>query len=694
MLRLDIRPSDGDAAPVGVSTLPLVSGVRPAEMDLGRAAREHRRTHVRVRLAIALCLLAPATRAQAEVTRIEVHTRADLGSSGFEKFVGIAHFEVDPKDARNRAIADIDKAPVNAAGRVEFSSDFYIIGPKDQAKSNGIALVEVLNRGRKLVMGSFIRNGSNDPGGDADLGDRFLLDRGFTLIWVGWEFDVGRRDGLMGISVPSAHRVDAPVRGDFTPANANERQAVGDLAGYVAADPTSRANTLTVRDSQFATPRTVERSRWTMAGNVVTLTGGFEPGRIYRLSYRAAQLPISGLGLAAFRDMGSWVKNAPDALVRTKQALAFGSSQSGRFLRTFLYNGFNGDEKGRQVYDAAWIHIAGAAGLDVNARGATPTSLTMYESTRFPYANQATRDPISGRTDGLLENDRARSVQPKTFFTNTSVEYWGGGRSAALVHTAPDGTSDLTLADNTRVYFLTGSQHGPARFPPSIGQGQQPDNPLEYLWTMRAIMAAMEGWLRTGTLPPPSRYPRLADGSLVSAAKVAFPAIPGVQPPVIVEQHRRDGKLIPFLVPQVDADGNEFAGVRTPESLVPLATYTGWNFRSQSIGGTTRLVPLLGARIPFPRTAAEGAKAHDSRPAVETRYPSKDAYLASAQQAAERLVRDGFLLESDVAQVMARMDAQWTMSVADAARVDVVPRAAIVESVDQYKKSLTPPSRP
>ncbi len=607
-------------------------------------------------------LLLSASQATAELTRVEVKTRADIGASGFEKIVGTAHFTVDPTDRRNQVIADIDKAPVNAAGRVEFSSDLYIIRPKDAARSNGIALIDVLNRGRKPILGGFMRGASNDPSTDADLGDRFLLDRGFTLVWVGWEFDVRRVNGLMAITVPSAQGIDAMVWGDFTPSNTNDRQTVGDLVGYVPSDPAAADSTLTVRDSQFATPQAIERPRWSLENGLVVLKDGFQAGRIYRVSYRARSLPISGLGLAAFRDTASWVKYSPGALATAKQTLAFGSSQSGRFLRTFLYNGLNGDEQGRQVFDAVWMHIAGAAGLDVNARGATPTSLTMYDITRFPYANQATRDPISGRTDGLLENERARTFQPKTFFTNTSVEYWGGGRNAALVHASPDGKSDLSLADNTRVYYLSGAQHGPARFPTSIGNGQQPDNPLDYWWTMRALMAGMEQWLLTGTPPPASRYPKLADGTLVPANQVKFPAIPGVQSPTIVEQHRRDGQLVPFLVPQVDADGNEVAGVRTAESRVPLATYTGWNFRNQASGGTNLLVSLLGSRIPFPKTAAEASATKDPRTPVAERYPSREAYLAKAQAVCDELVKGGYLLIGDVPQVMRRMEQQWDVA--------------------------------
>jgi hypothetical protein len=610
-------------------------------------------------LFVLLALAAGIHAASAEVTRVEVKTRAEVGASGVEKIVGTAYFEVDPKDPRNQVIADIDKAPVNARGRVEFSSDFYALRLKDDTKFNGIALVDVLNRGRKLVVTGFTRGGAIDPQTEADLGDRFLLDRGFTLVWIGWEFDVRRQNGLMGITVPAARNASGTVSADFTPANANEAQTVGDVAGYTPADANAADSTLTVRDSQFGAPQPIERARWSLKDNVVTLKGGFEPGRIYRLTYRPASWPVSGLGLLAFRDITSWIKHAPDALVHARQALAFGSSQSGRFLRTFLYLGLNGDEQERQVYDAVWAHIAGAARLDVNARGATPTSLTMYEATQFPYANQATRDPISGRTDGVLDNERARPFQPKTFFTNTSVEYWGGGRNAALVHTSPDGKSDLALADDTRVYFLTGAQHGPARFPTTIGQGQQPDNPLEYIWTMRALMAAMEKWMLQGTPPPPSQYPKLADHTLVPAREVAFPALAGVQSPRIVEQNQHDGRPIPFLVPQVDADGNELAGVRTPELLVPLATYTGWNFRSPKIGGTKMLVSLLGSRIPFPPTADAAAAQHDPRKPVALRYTSHDDYMAKARTAADELVKKGYLLSSDEPQVLKRMEEQW-----------------------------------
>ena len=616
-----------------------------------------------------LALLTTATVAQADVTRFEITSRAPVGSSGYEKIVGVAHFAVNPKVAANGIIADIDRAPVNAAGQVEFSSDVYILRPLDSAKSNGVALVDVLNRGRKMVLNGFNRGGTSDPATEADLGDGFLLQRGFTIVWVGWEFDIRRASGArageaergagMAIQIPSARGVSDVIRAGFTP-NEEGPQTVGDLAGYRPVDEAAKDTTLTVRDGEFGTRTSIARERFTIRGNQLALTGGFEKGRTYELTYRPTEWPISGLGLAAYRDLASWVKYSPDAVARAEKAIGFGSSQSGRFLRSFFYDGFNADEQGRQVLDGAMVHIAGAARLSINERGAQPTALSMYTSTQFPFATTAERDPITRRTDGLLDNPRARATQPKVMFTNTAVEYWGGGRAAALVHTSPDGKRDLTLPPNVRAYFLTGAQHGPAPFPlPPGGLGQQPANPLDYWWTMRALLVGMTEWVTKGTEPPASQVPRLADGTLVPIARLKWPQIPGVQSPTIVQGPRYDGHDLPFLVPQVDVDGNELAGIRTTEQRVPMATYTGWNFRGSAIGGTKQLVNLLGSAISFAKTKAEREKAGDSRPSVEERYASRESYLARASVVADAIVKNGYWLANDVPSVLARVEAQW-----------------------------------
>jgi hypothetical protein len=243
---------------------------------------------------------------------------------GYEKIVGIAHFAVNPRAPGNAVIADVDKAPMNLDGKVEFSSDVYILRPLDAATSNGVALVDVLNRGRKIVLGGFNRGATNDPVTDADLGDGFLMRRGYTVVWVGWEFDIRRVSGRQGeaergagmaIQIPSARGVSDVIRASFTP-NDDGPQTVGDLAGYRPTDDNARDTTLSVRDGEFGAKTVIARERFTMRGNQITLTGGFEKGRTYELIYRPTEWPVSGLGLAAYRDFATWIKHAPDAVAK------------------------------------------------------------------------------------------------------------------------------------------------------------------------------------------------------------------------------------------------------------------------------------------------------------------------------------------------------------------------------------------
>jgi hypothetical protein len=619
--------------------------------------------------------------AGAEVTRVDVKTRTAIGATGYEKIVGTAHFAVDPRDPHNRVIADIDKAPVNAEGRVEFSSDIYIVRPTDPARSNGVAFLDVVNRGNKTIM-RFSRVDASAGDGEgtepvacpaapaatrrgeefadaAALGDGYLTASGYTLVFVGWQFDIRRTGRAMTIDVPRAKGTTGIVRAEFTPCDAREAQTVADLRGYPAVDPNGSDTVLTVREGPFGTATVVPRERYVIDGAAVRMAGGFEKGRTYQISYKTVDPPIIGLGLAAFRDVAAWLKHADDAPVRARYAYAFGSSQSGRFLRAFLYDGFNTDEHGRQVLDAVMAHIAGAARLNINERLGTPNALSMFIGTRFPFAASSQRDPITGKVDGLLENDRARANQPKIFFTNSSVEYWGGGRSAALIHTTPDGKADLAPPANVRIYYLAGTQHSPGRFPPKTVAGQQPVNPVDYWLVLRALLESMDNWVRKGVEPPASQYPRLADGTLVPRDKLAFPAIPGVRSPHTIAAARQDGHELPLLVPQVDADGNDRAGVRLPDITVPLATYTGWNFRNPAIGAPEQLVDLTGSALVFPKSGSDAAAVHDPRRPIADRYRSKDAYLAQVRTAAADLVRQRYLLERDVPAVLDRAAAMW-----------------------------------
>jgi hypothetical protein len=381
---------------------------------------------------------------------------------------------------------------------------------------------------------------------------------------------------------------------------------------------------------------------------------------------------VGGLGFVAVRDFASWIKHEPSALATARYAYAFGNSQSGRFLRTFLYQGFNSDERGRQVLDAVMANIAGAARIDLNRRWAIPTTASA-PATEFPFADQALADPISNVTDGALENARAARWQPKVFYTNTSVEYWSGhGRAAALIHTTPDGRADLPLQDNVRSYLFAGAQHSPGAFPPAQGAGEQAGNPVDWWWPLRALLVAMDEWVRDGKAPPASTYPRLDRGTLVSAASVAFPALPGVQSPNDLRAAARvpnllqpggagGGTPLPLLVPQVNADGNETAGIRLPDVAVPLATYTGWNFRRPEIGGTHLLVSLLGSYVPLARTRAEREARRDPRPSIEERDASRAAYLSRVRGAADALVGSRHLLAEDVELVMRRSADHWDL---------------------------------
>lgn len=623
---------------------------------------------VQVRILCSVFVMFTVPNAFAEVTRIEVTSRADLSYAGYEKILGRVFFSVDPANPRNSVIVDIDKAPRNANGRVEFSADFYAVRPK--TGGNGVAIVDVVNRGSRVTRMFNRVAGGSDP----DVGDGFLFRRGFTIIAVGWEFDLPATGDLLRIRVPAATGVSGIVRSLIeVDRRAPTYELADDVPAYPAADPAGADTVLTVRDRLSDAAQTIPRSQWKLADGVVSLEGGFEPGRVYEIAYRVANPPVAGLGLAAVRDIASWAKHTADAVAPAKHVYAHGQSQTGRFLREFLYLGFNADERERLVFDGMIAHIAGGARIDINRRGSTPTAGNALVGT-FPFSDRAHRDPVTGATEGLLDNDRARRHQPKLFLTNSSVEYWiDTGRAAALVHTTPDGSRDAALGDNVRAYLFAGAQHTPGPFPPPEGgRGQQRANPIDYTLSLRALLVSLDRWVREGTAPPPSRHPRLSDRTLVRAQDLAFPAIPGVQSPRTVAPGRRasnallpssggEGAVQPLLVSQVDADGNEVGGIRLPEVAVPLATYTGWNFRNAQIGGTSRLLGNTGSYMPFARTQAEREARRDPRPSIDERYPSRGDYMAKVRQVTDALVRDRYMLAEDVDTALNRASEHWEL---------------------------------
>ena len=528
-----------------------------------------------------------------------------------------------------------------------------------------------------------------------NVGDGLLMRDGYTLVWLGWEFDVpmprlrleppparlpaGTVIEPLSVDIVVNDRVDETVLVD---------EPVRPPVPYPPADPASTASTLTVRQQFWGEETVIPRDRWrftaTPAGlPMVRLDGGFEPGLWYRVSYEPANPVVAGVALAAIRDAAAAFRYRTDLPVRGDTAYAFGQSQTGRLLREFLYGGFNVDREGRRVFDAMWVHIAGAARGSFNRRFATPAHGDMYLATRAPFADVVETD-ADGTSDGL-QSRYPEDIRPRIFYTNTPVEYWGGGRAAALTHTSVDGERDLPLPDNLRMYVLAGTQHLVAPFPPvrvdsvtpgdpsvaaaARSDGQQPSNPTPQANIMRGLLRAWHAWAADDVEPPSSRYPRLADGTLVTAEDVSFPALPGVSDPRRIEGPAQviSGQVValPHLVPQVDVDGNDLAGVHDPEAAVPLATTTGWNFRAARVGNPDQLYQTLGSYIPFARTRSEREALGDPRRSIEERYVDREDFLRRVRDAANELVGMRLMLEEDVDDALARAAEHWSLATAN-----------------------------
>jgi hypothetical protein len=612
--------------------------------------------------------------------RTDVLNGQSFGAAGpYERITGKAHFAVDPNLRSNRIVVDLEKAPRNAAGQVEFSADFYILKPRDPAKGNGTVLFEVLNRGNKVMLRHFnFGTTSNDPQSDRELGDKFLLEQGYTIVWLGWQFDAPEQPGLMRLHSPRLSGLAGLVRAEFIPDTKTDLLplAARNHVPYPVAE--QKSGELTVRDRHDGQRQVIPRSQWKYDGPAsVRVTGGLQPGRIYELVYRAKDPAVAGLGPAAIRDLIAYLKYDGGPMLLgdqrrfLKRAIGIGTSQSGRFLRTFLYQGFNADEKGRKVFDGLWPHVAGAGRGSFNfrfaqpSRDAQPYGNFFYPTDIFPFTDTEQTDPETGEKGALLAKAMEQKVVPKIFYTNGSYEYWG--RAASLIHTQQP-------APDTRIYFLTGTQHGPGSFPPSTADSKHPSNPNDYSYLMRALLVAMNEWLTTGKEPPPSSYPDAKQ--LVHAKELKFPAIEGVKAPsrahtayhvdygpefrtagIVSKEPPVVGKPFSALVPAVDEDGNETAGLRLPELIWPLGTYTGWNYRPERIGAPHETVPFIGSFFAFAATKA--ARGVDPRPSITERYSGKAEYVAKIAAAARSMADRRLLLDRDVAAIEQRAVRMW-----------------------------------
>jgi hypothetical protein len=492
----------------------------------------------------------------ARVTRVEVTSRRDVldgktfGDAGaYERIVGRVYFSVPVANPHNQRIVDLGNADNLKNGEVEFSADFVAVRPKDARKGNGSMLLEVPNRGHSRIL-SLADGGDEDLSKDA--GDAWFLRNGFAVVSLGWQWDADGADALKlyaPIAKEHGKTITGLLRGDFMLPKAMDdvplgHYFVGRIGGveYPVSMPKDGRNALTVRDAREGPRTTIPRSDWDFAHVVdgklvpsdrhIHLKGGFQAGKIYEYVYVVAGPVVAGCGFAAVRDFAGYAKHATDAVTPAARVYGEGISQNGRFLRDFLYQGFNADEDGRMALDGVLAHVAGAGRGSFNyrfaqpSRDAQPTSSIFFPTDIFPFTDQPEKDPASGETGGLLDRAAKDKVAPKIFFSNTSYEYWG--RVAALIHVSADGKRDADVSENVRIYHLTGLQHYSGPFPPAKGEadtmGQLPQSPLPVKYFWRSMIANMDAWVRNGTAPPASSYPKIADGTLVPLGELTFPA--------------------------------------------------------------------------------------------------------------------------------------------------------------------------
>jgi hypothetical protein len=618
-------------------------------------------------------------RASAAVARVEITGREDLfagkrfgNAGGYEKITAKIYYALDPANPHNRVIVDLDRAPRNGKGAVEFTADVMVVRPKEHARANGALLLDIPNRG-----GSLSWRGTLEHQGDIDT---WYLRQGYTLASIGWQFDVREGPGLLRLAAPVARGITGRVRADFVVVERTNAHTVSHViqdkiggSGYRVAGLAARDAVLTERDEPLGDRRTIPRESWRFTDDfTLTYDGGFVPGRIYEVVYTASDPAVVGVGLAAVRDFTDYCKHDPTAIAVASRVYGFGISQTGRLLRHLVYQGFNASESGQQVFDGLLVYVAGAGRGSFNHRFAQPSrdsqafSPLLYPNDVFPFTDLPTTDQVTGQREGLLDRARAEGVIPKIFYINTAYEYWS--RGASLIHTTPDATADVDLPEEVRIYFLAGIGHVPGPFPPGHRPireivGQHPENPNSYAMFRRALLAALDAWVQ-GERPPDSRYPRLADHTLAALDALAVKKVQGVGfpreayrpyqmelgpewPKGITAEPPRVVGTYPTLLPQVRPDGNEMAGVHRPEIDAPLATYTGWNLRDAKTGFAGGRTSFIGSYIAWPRAQ------------LLSRYRTADDYVGAYAGAAVALVRQRFLVPDDLPDLLDGAIKQW-----------------------------------
>ncbi|MDE2779492.1 MAG: alpha/beta hydrolase domain-containing protein [Chloroflexota bacterium] len=643
------------------------------------------------------------------ITELEITKRTSFASGEsfgdvgpYELLEGTAYYAVSPAHPRNQGITDLDLAPANAAGMVEFTADFAMLQPVNPDRGNRRILFDVVNRGRKTALTLNSVPTATDPTAPLEAGNGYLMRRGYTVVWAGWQADVPPTPGLIGLHAPEAVGPEGPLTGkimcQFQCDQPSQVFLLADRQHLAnpSADPEEAEATLTVRDLPNSPATPVDRGQWSFVRvededlepqhSHIYMPSGFEPGRIYQLVYTTTGSRIVGLGFAAMRDAVSFLKYAPatsgnPCVAGIDYAYAMGRSQSGRFLRQYIHTGINEDEEDRVALDGIIPHVAGGMRGEFNLRFGQPSKDVCYIIPEmFPFTDTPQSDPVTGAQGSLLEVLEQRGNVPRIMFTNTSAEYWRG--DAALIHTDLETLTDAPESPSVRRYHFAGCQHGSGDFPPleirpADGlKGQLPFNSVDYAPLSRAVLENLDRWVTTGEEPPASRHPSLNDGTAVESHTLLerFARIPGVKVPAETTRAIRldygpeahlgrttklpadEGEELPALVADLDESFNERGGIRLPDLSVPVATYTGWNLRDESIGNPNLFIGITGGlagwTLPLPVTRDERERTGDPRRSVEERYASREDYLEQVSRAAMELVGEGYLLEEDVEEVV------------------------------------------
>jgi len=627
----------------------------------------------------------------ADVSRIEVTSRETLSDPAsnfsYEVINGVLYLTLDPSDSINGAIIDISHAPVNADGLVEYAADFKMLVPPASIANGGL-LYNVNNRGGSRVA----------P--EISLSRHPMSKMGFTYLVTGWINELSPRSGRLRLHAPIVGSLEQPITGDVryevsVGRDSNDVNIAG--GGHLAYEPTQeglRAATLSHRLYQDDPRILVERSQFSLDVKAETdsnqpivtlnLEGGFLAGHIYELIYEAKNPVLAGAGMAAIRDMVALIRYGGEAsseldqlnLPEIENTIAWGNSQSGRLLRQFMYDGFNADLAGRKVFDGVIPVIAGSGYGMFNNRFAMPTrtnghhSNHLYPNDFFPFTYGESTDPFTGRAEGILSNARASNTVPKVMHIQTSNEYWLRGGS--LPHTNPQGTADAQLPAEVRFYTIGGSQHGSGSGAPrAAGNGQLPPNPNMWAPFADSLIVAMYNWVANDQLPPASRYPRIADGTLVPSHterginRDAWNRLYGIVYPSAIYtvgfanygDRWREERIIDIhptstdmfyrtLVPAVNTDNNDFphSTVLPPLTQVPLATFTPWNLRAVETGAEKSLARLSGGYIPFSPNTATAVQSRDPRNSIAGLYSSFEDYLEKYEAATDTLIEEGYLL--------------------------------------------------